>query len=62
MGLEITAFLGNAGSPQQPALEAAIKRGDAFFSDAVKMAQAYARPELQLSRLSPSCCFFLRRP
>ena len=39
MGLEITAFLGNAGSPQQPALEAAIKRGAAFFSDAVQMAK-----------------------
>ena len=38
MGLEIIAFLGNAGSPSQTALEAAIKRGPAFFQDAINMA------------------------
>ena len=39
MGGDGCTFLGNAGSPQQPALEAAIKRGPAFFADAVAMAQ-----------------------
>lgn len=38
MGLEITAFLGNAARPQQAALEAAIKRGPAFYDDCIQMA------------------------
>ena len=37
--LEILAFLGNAGNPQQAALEATIKRGPAFIQDAIKMAK-----------------------
>ena len=39
MGLEVLAFLGNAGRPQQAALEAAIRRGPAFIQDAIVMAK-----------------------
>jgi hypothetical protein len=39
MGLEILAFLGNAGKPQQAALEAVIKRGPAFIQEAIDTAK-----------------------
>ena len=40
MGLEILAFLGNAGKPQQPALEAAIKRSDDFIQECIDMVRS----------------------
>ena len=41
MGLEITAFLGNAGKSGggRPALEAMIKRGPAFIQECITMAK-----------------------
>ena len=39
MGLEVLAFLGNAGKPQRAALEAVIERGPAFIQDAIAMAK-----------------------
>jgi hypothetical protein len=41
MGLEITAFVGNAGRTGggRPALEAMIKRGPAFIQECIAMAK-----------------------
>jgi hypothetical protein len=53
MELEVLAFLGNAGRPQQAALEATIRRGPAFIRDAIAMAKQNGYDGYSWDHVSP---------
>ena len=62
MGLEILAFLGNAGKPQQPALEAAIKRSDDFIQECIDMVRSDELAFLDCARLPSRLAHRARDP